>query len=221
MDLDNDFQLPDLSIVTTRFSESLAQKRLRPVESVLQLRRRKGFGRDAGGVFALYYHGGYGPYQPLAEAGAKLGLHLPIYVGSTRQQGSRAVLIRLARHCRRLESAHNLRVSEFSCRLLFVPRNWVAQAKDEFEERLQPLWNTLITGFGSNSQGRHRSGQRRSAWDILHRTGGGSGRGPDREAAELEALAHSYLCQRVQVMLCRPSIEPSMAEARTSGAAVP
>jgi len=75
---------------------------------------------------------------------------------------------RLGQHAKSIDHAENLITSDFRCRYLVLEPVWIPLAERFLIERLGPVWNTVVTGFGNNPQGKYRSTGKRSRWDILH-----------------------------------------------------
>jgi len=131
---------------------------------------------DGVGVYAIYYHGDFAPYKPLAQSKPDC----PIYVGKATPAGARkgrgdvSVLggrqlwNRLREHARNIEAARNLRLDDFGCRYLVVVPVWITLAERLLVEHFKPVWNVAIEGFGNHDPGVGRKGMKRPLWDILH-----------------------------------------------------
>jgi len=52
---------------------------------------------------------------------------------------------------------------------LVVDEIFISLGEQLLIAKFGPLWNTLVDGFGGNQPGGGRRGQKRSAWDTLHR----------------------------------------------------
>ena len=140
----------------------------------------KAFG--GAGVYALYYHGGFEPYAPLAKANAKSECDAPIYVGRARHAGARKgfeeedeedggqqpLYGRLSEHAESIAATSNLKLADFRCRHLVADELWVALAERLLLETYHPVWNVVIDGFGNHDPGAGRTNQKRSPWDVLH-----------------------------------------------------
>ena len=130
------------------------------------------------GVYALYYSGSHDLYAPLALSPGKE--EKPIYVGKAVPPGARiggyglntppgAVLFnRLREHALSIEQAEDLDLTDFRCRYLVVDDIWIPLAETLLIEMYQPVWNTIVPGFGNHAPGKGRHKQQRSAWDALH-----------------------------------------------------
>jgi len=62
----------------------------------------------------------------------------------------------------------NLEAADFSCRYLSVLPVWIPLAEEVLLKRFQPVWNSVVDGFGNHPPGRGRRTMRRPRWDILH-----------------------------------------------------
>jgi hypothetical protein len=132
------------------------------------------------GIYALYYCGDFAPYAPIAERNRDGRFEQPIYVGRSKTPGARrggvgallpetsALHSRLKEHSVSISRAINLRLEDFACRYLVVDDIWIPLAESLLIQEGKPLWNVLVDGFGNHPPGTGRTGQRRSAWDVLH-----------------------------------------------------
>ncbi len=125
---------------------------------------------DGAGVYTLHYTGAFPAY-------AAIGADMPIYVGKAdppgrrqgRTQATTTVLhSRLQQHAASIESAPNLDLSDFRCRWLVLDPVWIGLTEQVLIAQYQPIWNTVIDGFGNHDPGAGRRNQRRSRWDTLH-----------------------------------------------------
>lgn len=131
---------------------------------------------DGAGAYAIYYQGSLPFYASLSSPSSDR----PIYVGKAIPAGARkgrrskqpgmdrALYQRLRQHAASVDQAQNLDPAEFRCRYLVVVPVWISLAERSLIEHFQPLWNTIIDGFGNHAPGRGRSNMRRPRWDILH-----------------------------------------------------
>lgn len=132
------------------------------------------------GIYAIYYHGDFKPYQHVAESNQNNKFEQPIYVGRAVPPGARkggfglstdpgpALFKRLNEHRASIAAAENLKTEHFSCRYLVADDIWIPLGEQLLIEWFQPLWNVLITGFGNHPTGKRRVTQYRSRWDTLH-----------------------------------------------------
>jgi hypothetical protein len=128
------------------------------------------------GVYAIYYHGKLPFYSQLSSKMC----NKPIYVGEAVPSGSRKgsregkfeqgnfLYRRLSDHAKSIKQAENLRIEDFLCRYLVVERVWITLAEQFLINHFQPVWNTVVDGFGNHHVGKGRSEGRRPQWDILH-----------------------------------------------------
>lgn len=153
------------------------------------------------GVYALYYVGDSPYYEPLARLNrasmeAGLGPLAPIYVGKAVPEGSRSrrvelvelkdvlalsasggiyLVRRLLEHYESIKKAKNLSEEDFLFRGLILEPIWIPLGESLLIQYYEPVWNTVVRGFGNHDPGQGRSNQQRSEWDTLH---------PGREWAE-------------------------------------
>lgn len=132
------------------------------------------------GVYAIYYKGNFSLYKRLAEAN-KNSYKYPIYVGKAVPSGARkgnigddpnnqgqALTNRLADHTKSIIAAKNLELKDFCCKFLAVDDIWIPLAETVVIQKFQPVWNMIMDGFGNHDPGSGRTGQKRSAWDMIH-----------------------------------------------------
>ena len=135
---------------------------------------------NGAGVYAIYYAGGFPPYQPVAAANRDGKYALPIYVGKAVPPGSRkggfqlelpgdAVLYkRLREHAESVAASQNLRLADFRCRYLVVDDIWIPLGESLLIEMFSPLWNKIVDGFGNHDPGKGRRAGQRPPWDVIH-----------------------------------------------------
>jgi len=132
------------------------------------------------GVYALYYVGDYELYAKIANLNRKSYVQ-PMYVGKAVPPGWRTARVkdsetpslysRLREHTRNLQQAANLQIGVFRCRFVIlrgVESDLIVPVEAELIRQYQPLWNTIIDGFGNHDPGSGRYNQARSEWDVLH-----------------------------------------------------
>ncbi|MGW2225478.1 Eco29kI family restriction endonuclease [Streptomyces formicae] len=124
------------------------------------------------GLYALYYTGDLKLYERLRDA------DVPIYVGRA-QAGSSSygeppneseskLYKRITDHRKSINEAKNLNASHFDVRYLVLDDVWVILGERALLRTYRPvLWNSLMTGFGSNHPGGGRKNGR-SVWDSIH-----------------------------------------------------
>lgn len=131
------------------------------------------------GIYAIYYSGSFGPYQPIAVS------HIaepssPIYVGKAVPSGSRKgaslassnsgrwLFNRLSEHRDSISAANNLKLEDFHVRYLAVDDIWIPLGEALLISTFNPVWNQLIDGFGNHDPGAGRYNGLRPLWDVLH-----------------------------------------------------
>jgi hypothetical protein len=134
---------------------------------------------DGSGVYALYYSGVFRLYEKLvAKNKAISGAPFPIYVGKAEPSGRRIgsgskskknrLQDRLNMHANSIRSVRNLEIADFTVRYLAIEEAWVHFCEIALIEEFQPIWNSVLHGFGNNPQGKGREGSTRSLWDSVH-----------------------------------------------------
>jgi hypothetical protein len=132
------------------------------------------------GVYGLYYKGDFEEYHRITEMN-KVTLVQPIYVGKTVPEGWRTARItkltskslykRLQEHAKNINLANNLRSEDFKCRYMVfgeMEMGLIGVVEAQLIRRYNPLWNTVIDGFGNHDPGGGRYNQAKSDWDVLH-----------------------------------------------------
>jgi hypothetical protein len=136
---------------------------------------------DGAGIYAIYYVGGFAPYQPISRMNSGGKFESPIYVGKAVPKGARKGVAeldsssgpvlhgRLQEHMESISYASSsLRIDDFFCRYLVVDDIWIPLAESLLITRFSPVWNVVIDGFGIHDPGSGRYNQKRSAWDVIH-----------------------------------------------------
>jgi Eco29kI restriction endonuclease len=135
---------------------------------------------DGAGIYAIYYRGGFEPYNPIAKRNRRKDPSAPIYVGKAVPPGARkggfglgadpgaALLKRLKEHAKSIGEVESLSTADFCCRYLVCDDIWIPLGEALLIERFQPPWNVLIEGFGIHTPGKGRRKQEKSKWDTLH-----------------------------------------------------
>jgi len=135
---------------------------------------------EGGGVYALYYMGDFELYKMISLKGIE-EKSLPIYVGKAVPPGWRTARVtttssaslfsRIREHFRNIEDVNNLSVKDFKCRYMILDGNEsgiIGPVEASLIRKFQPLWNTIIDGFGNHTPGEGRFNQAKSGWDVLH-----------------------------------------------------
>jgi len=134
---------------------------------------------EGAGIYAIYYTGGFAPYERLAHLNGNGRFGLPIYVGKAVPKGTRVgidlelsagkvLYKRLREHTESIRAAENLEIGDFCCRFLVVDDIWIPLGESLIIARFTPLWNSLIDGFGNHNPGKGRRAGMRPRWDVLH-----------------------------------------------------
>lgn len=156
------------------------------------------------GVYALYYTGDFAEYAEIARRNVDGRWSLPIYVGKAIPPGGRvggmsqasnavgALRDRLRRHAQSIEQASNLHLRDFGFRSLVVDDIWIPLGENMLIESFRPLWNTNLSGFGSNPTGGPRATQAGSRWDTLHPGRSGAGQSTGAAWDEVVNLVREY-----------------------------
>jgi hypothetical protein len=132
------------------------------------------------GVYALYYLGDFDLYSLLSAANRQ-ECKWPIYVGKAVPPGWRTgrealsetatLYSRLREHSVSIERANNLVGDHFVCRYMFLAdaeSDLIGTVEAALIRTYQPIWNTIIDGFGNHDPGNGRYNQSPSEWDVLH-----------------------------------------------------
>jgi hypothetical protein len=140
------------------------------------------------GLYALYYCGAsVDIYHGLAA------YKVPVYVGQARSHASATgkqssypdpLWRRVRNHRESIEGA-GLPLVEFGVRLLRMPDVHCDLGENGLRVRYQPVWNSVLNGFGSKEQGSSTRKSGRSKWDTVHR---GRNRTFGEEAHDEEVL---------------------------------
>lgn len=131
----------------------------------------------------------------------------PIYVGKAVPAGARrggmvlenykgkALFKRLNEHANSIEQTDNLDVCDFYCRYLVVDDIWIPLGESLLIDKLSPVWDQLLDGFGNHDPGKGRYNQERSAWDVIHPGRGWAEKCQEHKtsATELETEVSTFL----------------------------
>ena len=135
------------------------------------------------GIYALYCIAKFGIYSKFNFVN-RTAFHMPIYVGKAVPKGWRQArqLIsvdtqsyelnnRISEHSRSIDLAENLNRSDFFCRFMILEgkeSDLIGTVEAALIRKYQPIWNTLIDGFGNHDPGKGRYAQAKSDWDVCH-----------------------------------------------------
>lgn len=136
------------------------------VEPLGELEQFKG-----AGIYAIYYRGEFPAYSALVVRNGG-EFDIPIYVGKAVPAGARkggvgldvspgfVLFKRLCEHAdtiRQVEANADkrgnpaqIRLRDFFCRYLLVDDIWMPLGESMMTERVRPLWNKVIDGFGNH-----------------------------------------------------------------------
>lgn len=161
---------------------------------------------EGAGIYAIYYIGAFPCYDLIAQRNRDGQFAAPIYVGKAVPKGARkggeidaspgrVLHGRLKQHARSIEEATNLDGADFRCRYLIVDDIWIPLGESLLIARFDPLWNTLIDGFGNHDPGSGRHAGLRPRWDVLHpgRPWGDRCRPRQESAEQISREAGNYL----------------------------
>lgn len=158
---------------------------------------------EGAGLYAIYYAGTTDPlYVPLS------GRLIPLYVGSAQSHNSATgasarsatpLRSRLRDHTRSIEQSA-LDLSEFRVRLLLMPDVHIDLGENGLRVGYKPVWNSILTGFGSHEQGSTTRQGQQSKWDAVH-SGRSRTHGAQRDDRDSLAALVTEMVGR-QVALC-------------------
>jgi hypothetical protein len=135
------------------------------------------------GVYALYCIAKSGIYSKFNSIN-RTEFRIPIYVGKAVPKGWRQarkssssevrsyeLSSRLREHGRSIELGEGIKISDFFCRFMILEdkeSDLIGTVEAALIRKYQPIWNTLIDGFGNHDPGKGRYEQARSDWDVCH-----------------------------------------------------
>ena len=136
------------------------------------------------GVYALYYIGRKGIYKKFGETINRIEYAVPIYVGKAVPKGwrqsrtvsdntlkSKTLSSRLAQHAKSIGQVSNLKAGDFACRFMIFEgeaQSMISCVESALISQHNPLWNSVVDGFGNNAPGVRRVTGRVPNWDALH-----------------------------------------------------
>lgn len=162
---------------------AIAAKAERMMRRVERVRLGHAMGCSEAGFYVLYYVGGSSTLPHVFYNG--LVDHQPIYIGKAK-----SLRQRIREHQRSIQQAHGIAPADFEA--IVVPMN-IAQAEaceTALIAKHQPLWNTVIMGFGNHNPGARRKGAK-SRWDMLHE---------GRAQAEDDELVHQIEPMVIEIL---------------------
>ena len=135
------------------------------------------------GIYAIYCISKTGLYANFHQIN-RTAFHLPIYIGKAVPKGWRQARQsqnidsngyelnnRLREHHRSIQQGAGLDSSDFFCRFMILEgreSDLIGTVEAALIRQYQPIWNTLLDGFGNHDPGKGRYQQAKSDWDICH-----------------------------------------------------
>mgnify|MGYP002777018478 FL=1 len=127
------------------------------------------------GVYLLYYRGEFPLYSGIKIANQN-SCCMPIYIGKAENPGKRTgkenvtggLIGRLREHRSSILKATNLDVADFDFEVVAMAVDLVAWGEAILIRHFQPVWCSIISGFGIHAPGKGRGAQMRSMWDQIH-----------------------------------------------------
>jgi hypothetical protein len=154
----------DTEHVTAAICQELERQPLIPLEPLIDR-------FDGSGLYAIYYNGQtVALYLPLS------GTKIPVYVGQARSHSSATGLAvsearplwgRVRDHHASIDGS-GIPAAEFGVRLLRLPDVHANLGENGLRVFYKPVWNAILTGFGSHEQGSSTRRGARSKWDTVH-----------------------------------------------------
>jgi hypothetical protein len=162
------------------------------------------------GVYALYYIGKNPLYAKYSELN-RLAYNSAIYVGKAVPEGWRQGRIsgnalkpswklfsRLSEHSRSVNAVSGISSKDFMCRFVIFENagsDMIGTIEAALIKLNQPLWNSMLAGFGNHTPGMGRFEQRKSVWDVIHpgRSFAARCKGPSESRGAILANVKKYL----------------------------
>lgn len=127
------------------------------------------------GIYLLFYRGEFPLYADITIANQN-SCCMPIYIGKAETPGKRTgkggvtggLISRLREHRISIRQANNLDVTDFHFTVVAMAVDLVAWGEAVLIRHFQPVWCSLISGFGIHAPGKGRGAQMRSMWDEIH-----------------------------------------------------
>lgn len=127
---------------------------------------------EGSGVYALFYVGDH----PLYEEVVNCAHEYPVYVGKTSPSYHKtnvdyALQYRIKKHYESVGYVKNLDVADLRHKYLVVHpsmKDIVPALESVLIAKYQPIWNTVMKGFGSTNPSAGRKLHTKSVWDIIH-----------------------------------------------------
>lgn len=134
------------------------------------------------GIYAIYCIAKSGLYSKFNLVN-RTSFRIPIYVGKSVPKGWRQARQssldirsyelhnRIREHSRSIELGESLDISDFFCRFMILEgkeSDLIGTVEAALIRKYQPIWNTLLDGFGNHDPGKGRYEQAKSDWDVCH-----------------------------------------------------
>jgi hypothetical protein len=186
--------------VTAAICHELERQPLIPLEPLI--------GRfDGSGLYAIYYSG-----QANLLYRRLRGFKIPIYVGQALSHNTATGVVikdpsplwgRVRDHHVSIDSS-DLSAAEFGVRLLRLPDVHADLGENGLRVFYKPVWNAILTGFGSHEQGSSTRTGARSKWDTVH-PGRNRTFGADRHnQGELSRNAKEHITSQLETYSSAP-----------------
>ena len=135
------------------------------------------------GVYALYCTAASGLYAKYGREVNQLAYSVPVYIGKAVPKGWRqsrsvgddgegdSLAKRLREHAKSIRLGSGLDIGDFSCRFVIFEgqaAHMIAAVEAALIAETNPLWNSVVDGFGNHPPGKGREKGRMSQWDCLH-----------------------------------------------------
>ncbi|PZG19816.1 restriction endonuclease [Micromonospora craterilacus] len=151
--------------LTNTICERFERERTRPLINELPF-------FEGSGLYAIYCIAeGSDLYDPL------IPFDIPVYVGKSHSHSSATgkpaktshpLWLRVGQHRKSIGEVESLRLEQFGIRILRTPDVHCDLGENGLRVGFQPVWNSELTGFGSNEQGSTTRSSARSRWDTVH-----------------------------------------------------
>lgn len=169
------YQSPDFQRIISdaiRFLQNTPAQKMPPPEKF-----------DGPGVYQIYCTANSGIYSRFYKFN-KTSLQVPIYIGKAVPKGWRQgrqyqdtnrrtneLYQRLREHSKSISQGEGLKIKDYDCRFMILEgaeSSLISTLEAALIRQYQPLWNTVIDGFGNHDPGKGRYRQSKSDWDVCH-----------------------------------------------------
>lgn len=132
------------------------------------------------GIYAIYYFGDNPIYRKISEFNRSNDIGWPVYIGKAISSGGRKgnfsgeiksknLFRRIAKHSETIKSVDDLQLQDFKCKFLTIDSIWIPLGEQLLIRKYQPVWNSIVDGFGNNDPGKKRYGGQIPDWHRLHK----------------------------------------------------